>query len=515
MKMRIKQNMRETDLDRISTETIYPISINQQQATFIIQDRGGSIDKHASVVLPVKSSTDGDFLPFTPQEWKERVQVARHGNKEIYEPSDIGSCTNTAVAQPNIAGKINLKNINWTRDDGVQLQQQNGVDNGGNVVFGASAFYNYKDYAVRNNNDFTARLYVSLQDLFPRVFSALELDLTLIQGQISLVLQFTENGENMHTNRRICQVHENLVVNAPLGCEIITSEVVMLIDYLVKKDNTSAREEVRSEAGKSYVYGDLVWNNHLLKGLPTASANLDKNLKRDIIQIGLSNNVVRQLFLINSPTTKTVATGAGPRELNYAQQNPLKNVYCSRALTGVKDGLSVQLRINNMNLYNTPLDTQGQHISELETAFGVPLNVPISTYSYLDSSVDELDKLVYPTASIGDTYPIKSLIPVSSHVQGWQTTALLGSNNYLGFNLQKNILTPSGALVRADDVINAGRRINNTPLEIHIDRMVRRYVNYNDKPDPATSTDDRNLLICSVVEKVLNIKNGVVRLIDA
>ncbi len=80
---------------------------------------------------------------------------------------------------------------------------------------------------------------------------------------------------------------------------------------------------------------------------------------------------------------------------------------------------------------------------------------------------------------------------------------MAGSNHFIGINLQKPLLTPSGELVRAN-LPGSGTRCGPTPIQIEIDRLVPKgHIN-----------DDRNVNVCCVVEKTLNIREGIVLVID-
>ena len=80
---------------------------------------------------------------------------------------------------------------------------------------------------------------------------------------------------------------------------------------------------------------------------------------------------------------------------------------------------------------------------------------------------------------------------------------LVGSNHFIGVNLQKPLLAADGSLVRAN-LPGSGTRCGPTPIQIEIDRLI-----------PCGFADDhRNVFVCLCVEKTLNIKMGTISVVD-
>jgi len=257
----------------------------------------------------------------------------------------------------------------------------------------------------------------------------------------------------------------------------------------------------------------LLWNTFFLNGLQ-ATANA-RNLKRYVFQLGLSNQVVRQIYLLFNPTqaitlseklTPVVdggGSGAPSAYSNYAQINGLKNIYASKAITHLPDGERIQIRFNQQNLYNQPLQQNAHKIHELQTAYGANFFLPQSTYDMTDSVLDEIDVGVYAGEVAGRWFGSKSLIAQQPSIQGWSNHNCAGSNHYVGINLQKAILTNDGRLVRRD-IAGSGTRCGPVPVNIEIDRLCP--INQNN--------DDRNLRVCTVVEKSITIKYGLIEIVD-
>ena len=269
-----------------------------------------------------------------------------------------------------------------------------------------------------------------------------------------------------------------------------------------------------SPDGLTLQYGDLIWNNFFLEGLATTPQ--ERNFKRTVFNLGAANQVVRQMYIFFNPVQTTaldVYGGVlGPRIGGTVRQhavspynsiNGLKNIYASAPLSHLPDGERIQIKINQQNIFNQPLEHNGHKMHELQLAYGSSFCKPQSSYEFTDIVTDNIDKEVYAGAVAGIRFPAKSLISNTASIQGWSCQNLVGSNHFIGVNLQKPLLTQTGELVRAN-LPGSGLRVGPTPIMIEIDRLIPYGFNQ----------DHRNVNVCLIVEKTLNIKNGIVTVVD-
>ena len=84
-----------------------------------------------------------------------------------------------------------------------------------------------------------------------------------------------------------------------VNCQIVTEEVVLLTDYLVptQEAGNQLAAQVMSDAGYQLNYGDLLFNDFFVPGLPLVAAT--RNFSRYNFKMGASNQVIRQLYLRN------------------------------------------------------------------------------------------------------------------------------------------------------------------------------------------------------------------------
>jgi hypothetical protein len=561
-KMKINQNVEESQLSHISTQVIYPISINQNSATIIIPNRGGSLDKNTCILLPAIVSDKSMYYPigtgvaslidsvsllvngkviaqnsevgnyitmsnsFERQEYRERVLLPRTGVKENYGPLDTGY-QYLETANPgdflNSPGKISIKDIQYveTTINAPQL---------GKWAVALNSFGDIDVPGVGNNNynlspdkTKTAQYYLYLEQLFPKLYGGLQLPIYLIESEVSIVIRFSSNNGKINLNDRVLDNSTKVIeasnavprVDTEVSCQIVTEEVVLLTDYLVptQEAKTQLMEKVMSTEGLVLQYGDLLFNNFYMQGLSGASVAGIRNFKRYNFQLGMSNKVIRQMYLMFNPTQNLRMTGgitpydqlANADKLpfsfsGYNQINCLKGKYCSRALSYLPDGERIQINFNSQNVFNTPLESSAHKIHELQTAYGANFCQPTCTYDFKDIVLDEIDAtLTGWTGDLGRLLYQKSIVSFVTGIQGWNSQNLVGNNHYIGVNFQRPVLTADNRLIRVN-LSGSGQRCSSTPIDIQIDRLCNR----------GEGDDDRNMICCMNVEKTMKIQGGQV-----
>jgi len=542
-KFSIDQNIGQSNLDSINTQVLYPISISQNEATIIIPNRGGSLDKNSAVVLPATVGSNTCFLPintgiaslldsvsllcngqviaqntepgqyitmsncFMPQEYRDSVLRCRSGIREVYDIARTGQLdVAEALSILQKPGKITLKDLQYMPNANHTGISTAGLDSFSGILGAGNGNTNYR---LTDDATTTANYYLYLEQLFPKLYGSLQLPVYLIEGELSLVIKFSSNNPSAGLNERVLDQSSRVHNNENVSCQILTEDVVLLTDYLVPtmEAKNALVQQVMSDQGLVLSYGDLLFNNFLVKGLPAASTTGIRNYKRDIFQLGLSNKVVRQLYMMFTPTQNYgLPTNRTPYPGNYVgvqnafsqynSINGLKGKYCSKVLSYIPDGEKVQINFNSKNIFNTPLETSGQKLHELQSAYGASFCMPSNTYDFKDLVVDKVDTLIYP-AEEGRLYYAKSIMSHTESAQGYSLQNLVGQNHYLGVNLQKPVLTPDNRLIRMN-VSGSGTRCGSVPVEIQIDRLCNR----------EEADDDRNLIVVACVEKTLQIKNG-------
>lgn len=553
MSMNLDQKVEASTLSHINTQVVYPIAINQQSATIIIPNRAGSLDKHSAILLPATVQHSDSFYPigtgvaalldsitllangkviaqntdpgkyitmsnsFQQQEYRRRVLLPRTGCREDYGPSEAGVQNLGAAAPLTAPGKIGLKNTIYNNVTPQTATSTAGLDSFGDPNVAGVGNNNYR---LATTKEQTSQFYLYLEQLFPKLYGSLQLPIHLIDSEVSLVIRFSSNASTFEANDRVLGSSSRVITafnaagarGVEVNCQIVTEEVVLLTDYLVptQEAGNQLAAQVMSDAGYQLNYGDLLFNDFFVPGLPTVAAT--RNFTRYNFKMGASNQVIRQLYLMFNPTQNVRPTGKSTPyigdataggEISYGLYdaiNPLKGKYASKALSYLPDGERIQVNFNSQNIFNTPLQGAGQKIHELQIAYGSSFCQPSSTYDFSDITLDGIDALrPNYVGNEGRLLYQKSLMSRTHSAQGWSSQNLCGSNHYVGINLQRPLLNQNNTLVRAN-IVGSGQRCGPTPISFQIDRLCNR-----DEPN-----DNRNMTVCSVVEKSMVIRQGLV-----
>lgn len=525
--MNISQDVGQSNLKSIQTEIIRPIQINQDSATFVFRNIG-HLDKHTKITLAAvsKNLTDGadnqysyplscgiaslirsakliangveiasnDNVAhwvamsnhFEPVQFRQNVTRCRLGIYNAWQPSRVGA--NSSGANPNKQGKLTLKNIKWpvAANNAEASPNQSLVPN----------------YQLTGDADTTMRGYISLEQLFPKMYNATQLPLMFIRDEVSLVLQFNRNGQQPKNNHRMVGSAGEIGDADLVSCDILLDEVEMLVDYLHYFDNSAIASQVMGK-GYTLTYGDLDYNNFSMVGLPAGSVAGIRNTKKYTFNLGLTGLTIRQMYLIYAPDVQLEQNAGGG---DWKKQNPINGIFCSKEPTRLDSGLSLQIKINGQNLYVNPVQNSAEHLERLCATYGSRYESPLSVYCQWDNHVDNLDALPLANGGAGlvegAAFPDKCLLSSDSSVSGHRVVELSGAAYYNGIDLQKPVLTADGTLAKVD-IPGSGTQITNTPVFIEITRDI-----------PAGQDDDnRNLIVVSCLEKNLVIRNGLIQVI--
>jgi hypothetical protein len=190
--------------------------------------------------------------------------------------------------------------------------------------------------------------------------------------------------------------------------------------------------------------------------------------------------------------------------------NKLCGKYVSMIGSQKSDGESLQVKINNQPILQSPAVTAGYKYGLLEEVFGLPLMVPSCMFSpdgqfydYNASQRSQTDHSEQYTRWWNNQGFSRDTL--WGHPQ-WN---LVGTGHYLGINLHKPIYTQDGSLQRAN-IPGSGVLISETPIQID---YIREVVGANSAggADADYSPSDnvqRIMVLYCAVEKRTILKNG-------
>ena len=297
----------------------------------------------------------------------------------------------------------------------------------------------------------------------------------------------------------------------------------MLVDYLFYDSMNAMASEVMSPTGLVMDYADLITNKVVLQQRGgTALGGGEYVSQKNTRQIGMTGRVLRYLLIAienskNNPNTTESGTPADVRgeEGQISKYNPLLGKYTSELGTTINDGESLQIKINNIPILQSPAVADGYKYGLLEEVFGMPLMVPSSQFSHYGQVYDK--EAAYRSETTGSELGTKwwcNLGFSRDKLWGVPQTALAGKCHYLGLNLHKPIYTQDGRLQRAN-VPGSGVMISETPIVIDYNRTItgpngyaeQETANINAETDWGTNYQ-RQMYIFACVEKRVVLKNG-------
>lgn len=522
----LNQTMENNNLKMIQTEIIEPVSASQQSATFIFRNVG-RLSRHTRITLKAVASSANNFYPlstgiaslvrsaklmcngkiimsnervaetvamnsqFQPAQFRKHVQRARIGTYNNWTASKMGTLgTNT---QQN--GKI-VPDVDYTAAGGFP---ETSLNNATSVP-----------YSLTNDAETTMSGYLSLEDLFPRAYTGfnqdvLQLPLMFVNEEVSLVLTFNRGGEVSTPLNQHRALNRQGTLAAAFSVAIQLDELKMLVDYLHYEDNSQLAKAVMGE-GLSLTFGDYDINSFHLQGL--AAAGGVENKATHNLTLGLTDKTIRQMYFIHAPAPQ-VEEGGGDA---WKRQNVFNGRYCSPCPSRLPNGVELNIKLNGQNIYVNPVSNYAEHCNRLSSAYGVVWDMPFSTYCNWDSVGDELDAAALNdgggNVGVGVHFAQKSLLSQQATVNGHNVIdangiGMGGAFFYMGVDLQKSIMdTNTGAISRLD-YPGTGTTVGNVPIQIALSRKI-----------PNGFTDDnRNLLVVSVVEKTILIRDGGIEVV--
>ncbi len=549
-------------ISHIESTIIYPISKSQTQASFVIQS-SGLLDKDSAIQIPVKtrmnfveSSGGGNsgyglqpdcFLPVNlgvwsciktatlrsldsgtviaqnndcsnwynihqnhqSSEWRRRVGMARHGIMETYNMSDVGQIPAGDVAQTSSVGGLCIDGLMYP-----EAIPATGITNGGSFDTKHRRNYRITDDTLVNrviaNGDEgnasggnlnsgtapTLQGLVRLNELFPKIFSV-QLPTHLILGKLQLDIVFQD------LEKRVCRTYQSAtgasVPVASADAEIDLDNLVMLADFIHKKDDSALIAQINSPDGYTSTYGDLIWNQFRIP-LTAGATPANPKQQNKTFNMGMANQIIRQMYLVyNREGTAQPVQSRDVVPDNGA--DCLKNVWKSECPSSIVDGFKFQINLNGRNLYPDTIENKGRFENELIQAYGAKFHKPYDTYQGDTSHTQQVDTDTANNQLINTFAGLKGMLNTQQTVQGWGTGNLYNSNFVQGIDLQKSVLDQDGNLNRIN-IPNSGTLISNTPIYLHLNTT------------QTSATKSQLVNVCSIVERTIQIRNGKINVVE-
>ncbi len=317
---------------------------------------------------------------------------------------------------------------------------------------------------ITANEDTTPSFMISLSQLIPALVGV-NLPLFAIKEEIALVIEFAPSSYgNRFMWNRFDTAGNNLVTadNYKKSVStIVEKDLFLLCDYLFYDDLMEEMEDViMNKGGYNLSYDDLI--------VQQTSKAFGVGAYTNDIQIPLASRKVKSVVVQKELSILKDATKASNT-----------SVYNSSEL---RLGCEYQLKIDSKNMYSLPVKNRGFQKSEADQVEGVPLVV--CDYLYTWKNQTDQTTGVIPANGEGITERASN-----SHLQSHECA----SQNWLGIKL--------------DNAYGEGIRVSNQPL-IYTEKGTATTA------DQIAGVTERTYRLFSVVQKIMNISQGLVTVVE-
>tara|TARA_R110000824_G_scaffold204549_4_gene389323 strand:+ start:1641 stop:3167 length:1527 start_codon:yes stop_codon:yes gene_type:complete len=485
----------EAQDQRVETEILEPASVSQNQVTFLLPQKGLLSDDAFLSFKMTTVSTDVDIPSMAGATGLIRRASIYYGNvllqetdqaahllqlKSTYVDQDVRNQTyqtktghfSGLKVDSNAAGRLGFYSIDAANDD-------TGIT--GLLVENGNLNYN-KDpaFKLQTTAAATPEWTIPLKWFF-NWLTQTQVPLGLLNERITIVIDFNEDLPGMRS-----VINDPVGANNPwqAGTQVVESSVRLSLDLIYYDDQPGKPSPMSAiaaavERGMEMVYTDYVAVEEFIPALaaqPAAPQNQQK-----IVRLALDHQVCRNI-LISTPRQSqyTVTTPDG-------FSNPILGDYNSLGSQGQR---TLQVKINNQNLFVNALDMDCKLYNELSQVMSVPMKANIGQTSAVGqlaagaTLVYDINQQSFPDDKFFYGHPMGG-----SWGGATNNTTFSNSLAYMGVNLARTY----------DNVLGAGTNISKSPVEVELN-YTRTEQNWRQL---------RMLLWCEN-ERLMMIKNGTI-----
>jgi len=341
-------------------------------------------------------------------------------------------------------------------------------------------------FALSNVAEDSPEWTVPLTWLF-NFISQLQIPLGLLNGRVSLQIDWAEDLIGLRTVSSGDPPQGGASLPWTAGSVISESSCKLSVDLIYYDDmpgkvSPMDRIQAQLEKGIELVYTDYIQVEEFIPAL--AAAPTAPQVQTKTIRLNLDHQIVRNLLL----ATPRQADYAGTAGVITAQSasNPILGDFSSGASMGES---TLQVKINNQNLFVNALDMDCKIYNELSQVFPTPFKVNVGQ----SSNVGQVSgaNLQYNNAQLAFPNSKYILGHRAGGNSGFSTfdEGMCGSAGYMGVNLSRTY----------DNVLGAGTSIGKAPVEIDL--------TYTFTP---RKFKQRRVVVFAEVERMMMIRNGTI-----
>jgi len=491
----------ESQSQRVETRLIEPRSFSQSQATFELPQEGILSD---DIALQLQLTTTQSDVPGNARNdlplaagilgCLDRVEMffgttlinavencphllqmknclidqdIRDQTHNVY----LGSFTGLKAAKgvgANAWGKLALNSIDTITTAGTKASQ--GIL--GLVQNTATATNKLDHFRTTATETTTPFWTIKLKDIFP-ILSQIPLPLFALKERVRFVFHFSPD---LAGNRCVAgnTATDGIATPFTTGNTILQSSCKLSTDLIYYEDQVGVpspmlRIQQELERGVSLVMTDYV---NVISSMPAKVVAVGQSAEQPLsVLLGLDHQIVRNILCAIAPNPNFGAVPTTPA-------NRLLGNYLSKAS---QVGTTLQVSINNENIFPSPLNTTSKLYNEFSQVQDVPLKVNRGLYSADGQTL-------ITGANVNDLDVNQSTFDAGLFFHGVPQDELNFTMNYIGVNLSKDA---------GMNYVGNGTQIGRQPVILTINRT-------------RTNQDQAQLrvLIWAEVERMMMIKSG-------
>jgi len=459
------------DTMNIDTSILEPIVASTSHCRFVLEKRG-ILDSGSSiqigVIVPGLAANNVACLPIkTGIHAAVKRAILRIGEKVIAITDDYAKYATIHRAFKTTEEKSQKEMVTkgtvdvLAPDIGVGLAQSDGKyslrDVESELVGGVAMTVPFSQFRLRSTVEATPFFHIKLSDLFP-MMKNIQLPLYLIDQPCVIELFFNTQSTSLEEYGNLAIVDATTMAGlagTSLAAQVAPESLRFLCDYLTYTDERMSQtaQMVMSSDGLTIPYEDIVTTNTNFQGSG-----------------GATTLAVSRDLGVSSMSLRAIMGHYGPIDVGTTLTSTIQGPYCS---TGFKNPESIQIRINDKQVYQRPLKRETQKQDQISQIFGTDVAILNSEYSF-DSVVDKTNFAVTNDM-------------MSNTFLGYDLPAALqGSQHYVGVDFS----SPG----------NYGVTVGQKPVQILTDLV------YTDAQD----WDGRTCTYYSLVERTMRLRGGMV-----
>lgn len=396
-------------------------------------------------------------------DYKERVATPKQAGNDVF----MGSASD--VIAPPSADAIRSRGFGAPygqlgRRSSEYCSVFNSATDAGKQETALTAVSDKQKRLITADENTTPAFMISLSQLIPALVGV-NLPLFAIKEEVALVIEFAPDtyGHRFMWNRLDAAGHNLVTADnyKKSKSTIVEKDLFLFCDYLFYDQLMDEMEDViMNKGGYNLSYDDLI--------VQQTSRSFGVGSYTNDIQIPLASRKVKSVVVQKELPIYKEATKAA-----------CCSVYNS---TELKLGCEYQLKIDSKNMYSLPVKNRGFQKSEADQVEGVPLVLCDYLYTWKNQT-DQTTGLI-PIDGEGITERA-----ANSHLQSRE----MASQNWIGIKL--------------DNAYGEGIRVSNQPL-IYTEKGT------STAADQIAGQTDRTYRLFSVVQKIMNIADGLVTIVE-